>query len=116
MRTMPGFEHPASTVERLQQDRVFVPTIFVLLGAMICLRMPDIIATGRFWCEEGNVFFHNAWVLPAGKALFNPFGGYLNLAANAATLAGRWLLPVPPPPMPRSRSRLWSSSARSPCS
>jgi hypothetical protein len=81
-------------VERLRQDRVFVPTMLVLLGAMICLRMPDIIATGRFWCEEGNVFFHNAWVLPPGKALFNPFGGYLNLAANAATLAGRWLLPV----------------------
>jgi hypothetical protein len=68
--------------------------MLALLAAMICLRMPNIIAVGRFWCEEGNVFFHNAWVLPPGKALFNPFGGYLNLAANAATLASRWLLPV----------------------
>ncbi len=56
--------------------------------------MPDIILTGRFWCEEGNVFFHNAWVMPPFQALFNSFGGYLNLAANAGTLAARWLLPV----------------------
>ena len=78
----------------LRRDRVFVPVMLALLAFAICLRMPDIVIQSRFWCEEGNVFFHNAWVLPPMHALFHPFGGYLNLAANAGTLAARWLLPV----------------------
>lgn len=65
-----------------------------LFALMICLRMPEIILKGRFWCEEGNIFFHNAWIMSPGNALFNSFGGYLNLIANAAPLAARWFLPI----------------------
>ena len=68
--------------------------MLAIYAAMICLRMPRIIITGRFWCEEGNIFYHDAWTLPPGAALFHSFGGYLNLFANGATLAARWLLPV----------------------
>jgi len=68
--------------------------MMLLFAIMICVRMPEIILKGRFWCEEGNVFFHNAWVMPPVQALFNSFGGYLNLAANGASLAARWLLPI----------------------
>jgi hypothetical protein len=83
-----------SLARRLGHDRVLLPALLVVFGSMICLRMPQIIVEGRFWCEEGNVFYRNAWLLAPGTALFNSFGGYLNLAPNAATLAARWLLPV----------------------
>ncbi len=61
---------------------------------LLCARMPQIIIKGRFWAEEGHVFFSNAWTLPPLQALLTSFGGYLNLPANAATLAARWLLPL----------------------
>ena len=61
---------------------------------LICVRMPDVVIEGRFWAEEGTVFFHNALVLPAWQAVWNPIGGYLNLVANVASLLARWTLPV----------------------
>ena len=61
---------------------------------LICVRMPDIILQGRFWAEEGPQFFANAWVAPPLTALFTSYGGYLNLVANAATLAARWSVPL----------------------
>jgi hypothetical protein len=75
-------------------QRMVVPALLALVAVMICARMPNILLEGRFWAEEGNIFYHNAWVMPPLRALFNSFGGYLNLAANGATLAARWLLPV----------------------
>ncbi len=59
-----------------------------------CTRMPQIVITGRFWAEEGRVFFRNAWDQPPLQALFTSYGGYLNLPANAAALAARWLMPL----------------------
>ena len=50
--------------------------------------------TGRFWAEEGRPFFENAWVMAPLQALSTSFGGYLNLVANAAALAARWLMPL----------------------
>jgi hypothetical protein len=57
--------------------------------------MPQIMIIGRFWAEEGHVFFARAWDMPPAQALFTPFGGYLNLLANAAPLLARWILPLP---------------------
>jgi len=65
-----------------------------LFALLVCVRMPQIILKGRFWAEEGQVFFANAWNMPPGQALLNSYGGYLNLIANAATLAARWVLPL----------------------
>jgi hypothetical protein len=69
--------------------------LLAVFAMLVCLRMPQIILTGRFWAEEGRYFFHDAWTQPPLQALFFDFGGYLNLAANGATLAARWLMPLP---------------------
>lgn len=65
-----------------------------MFALLVCVRMPDVLREGRFWAEEGRVFFHDAWVLPPLRALFMPYGGYLNLLATASTLLARWTLPV----------------------
>lgn len=69
--------------------------LIACVAILICVRMPEIILKGRFWTEEGKVFFHNAWTLPPLQALFFSFAGYMNLSANAGTLAARWLMPLP---------------------
>lgn len=71
--------------------RLILLTAFALL---VCIRMPEIVLKGRFWAEEGQFFFHDAWVMSPVQALLAPIGGYLNLVANASTLAARWLMPL----------------------
>lgn len=68
--------------------------VLILFAALVCLRMPEIVIKGRFWAEEGRYFYHDAWVMPPLQALLAPVGGYLNIVANASTLAARWLLPL----------------------
>ena len=47
---------------------------------------------GRFWAEEGAVFFHNASMLPwQGVCLLVSYAGYLNLIANLAGVLARHL-------------------------
>ncbi len=72
----------------------YLPALLAAYAALLCLRMPEIIIKGRFWAEEGTVFFENAWKLPAMQALLTSYGGYLNLPANGAALAARWLMPL----------------------
>ncbi len=71
-----------------------VALALLLYAGLVLLRMPKIVLKGRFWAEEGAVFFANAWTLDPLHALAVPVGGYLNLVANGATLAARWLVPV----------------------
>ena len=52
--------------------------------ALVCARMPNVIHQGRFWAEEGTVFYSNARKLPWLEATFNSYAGYTNLAANLA--------------------------------
>lgn len=56
--------------------------------------MPEVVFKGRFWAEEGRNFFQNALVVSPLQALLTPYGGYLNLVANAATLAARMVMPL----------------------
>jgi hypothetical protein len=63
-------------------------------AALVCLRMPQIVLHGRFWAEEGAVFFRRAWDQPARQALWAPYGGYLNIVANGTTLLARWAVPL----------------------
>ena len=69
-----------------------VVVCLVLLGyaVLIAVRMPQIVGHGRFWAEEGTIFFVNAWSQDSLRALLTPVGGYLNVVATAATLAARW--------------------------
>jgi hypothetical protein len=60
-----------------------------LFVALVWLRLPEIMRHGRFWAEEGRIYFHNAWVMPWWQALLRPAVGYLNAAANLAGLLAR---------------------------
>lgn len=60
--------------------------LFVPLAAAIAWRLPAVFADGRFWAEEGLVYYSRAWHLPAGEALLALHSGYLNIVANVATL------------------------------
>jgi hypothetical protein len=66
----------------------------VVFIALVCLRLPEVIYPGRFWAEEGAVYYRVAWTMPWWQALWSPYVGYLNLAANAAGLAARYLVPL----------------------
>ena len=82
-----------ATAER--HPRLTRALILVLFAVLVLVRMPEILIKGRFWAEEGRNFFADAWAMPPLAALFHSYGGYLNLVANAATLAARLLLPLP---------------------
>ena len=70
-------------------------TAYVLLFALLLtLRLPRILLEGRFWAEEGRVFFENAWNMPWFDALLVSHSGYLNLVANLAGVLARHLAPL----------------------
>ena len=55
-------------------------------AALVLWRMPLIVLHGgRFWAEEGAVYFTNAWNRPWYDAWFAIHTGYLNFAAGFAT-------------------------------
>lgn len=58
-----------------------------LFGLLISLRLPLAWKEGRFQDEEATVFLAYAWNFPWQEALLRSFGGYLNIAANATTVA-----------------------------
>ena len=65
-------------------------TRVVLFGAFILLiavRLPEVLLKGRFWAEEGSVYFVDAWRKPFFDALVTAYpADYWNLTASAATL------------------------------
>jgi len=60
-------------------------------AALLFARMPEVLH-GRLWAEEGIVFYEHAATMPAWQALWLPYFGYLNLAANAAPIIARALV------------------------
>ena len=60
--------------------------LFPVLAALIAWRLPLPLTEGRFWAEEGLVYYSKAWHLPALDALLALHSGYLNIVANTATL------------------------------
>ncbi|WP_419730666.1 hypothetical protein [Lichenicola sp.] len=78
-----------------QRPRLSLILLLILgFAVLVVARMPEIVLKGRFWAEEGRNFFAAAATLPPLRALFNSYGGYLNLVANAATLAARLVMPL----------------------
>ncbi len=74
--------------------RLAPAALLVLFALAVCVRMPEVLIKGRFWAEEGRNFFPTARALPPLAALLHPYGGYLNLVANAAMLAASRLMPL----------------------
>ena len=83
-----------SGANRPALQRRTIAAVLVCYALLLCVRAPQIIIKGRFWAEEGKVYFSNAWTMHPWTALFTPYVGYLNLPANAATLAARYLMPL----------------------
>jgi hypothetical protein len=73
----------------------FEKWLYVLLFAgLAAARIPEILSKGRFWAEEGQIFFVNALEHPWYKALFLSYGGYLNITANLAGVLAHYLVPL----------------------
>jgi hypothetical protein len=60
--------------------------LLVIFALVLVARLPRPWAEGRFLDEEATVFLAYAWHYPWAHALFRPFAGYWNLAANSATV------------------------------
>ena len=58
---------------------------FLVFAVLIAIRMPGVLR-GRFWAEEGAVFFTRAWDWPWYQALVAPYGGYMSLVGNASAI------------------------------
>lgn len=71
-----------------RRGREIPTTIFVALLLLGISRSPYIFFRGRFWAEEGSVFFRHMATLPFPESLFFVYerGGYYYLFANAANL------------------------------
>jgi len=61
-------------------------------AAMLLARIPNASLHPRLWVEEGQVFYPRAAAMPWYRALLMPYGGYLNLIANAAPVLARNLV------------------------
>jgi hypothetical protein len=67
--------------------------IFVF-AAFTTIRIPSVLTSGRFWAEEGTVFFVNAWYQNWHNALFASYGGYMAICANLAGVLAKYLVPL----------------------
>jgi hypothetical protein len=61
---------------------------------LVAVRMPQVLLKGRFWAEEGAIYFINARTQPWPEALFTIHTGYLNLAASVAGLLAAHAVPL----------------------
>lgn len=74
--------------------KLFSALLLAGFAVLVAARLPLVWLRGRFWGEEGAVYFHNAWNLPWPDALFAVHTGYLNLSASIATLLAVHLVPL----------------------
>jgi hypothetical protein len=61
-------------------------TLIIALFVLNAIRIPNIWTGGRFWAEEGAVYFSRALTMPWLDALVAPHANYLNITANIAGL------------------------------
>jgi hypothetical protein len=79
----------------VQLLRLMLLFSFVII---LFLRMPDVFF-GRFWAEEGSVFFVTAASLPWWSAMLHSYGGYLNIVANTASVIAFHAVPLEDAPL-----------------
>lgn len=58
------------------------------------LRVPTLLYPGRFWAEQGAVYFHNAYLLPAARFFLTPDLGYYSLYDKVASYAAAHVVPL----------------------
>jgi succinate dehydrogenase hydrophobic anchor subunit len=88
--------NPASTSTIFAGEPISVAekSVYVLLFALlVAIRIPKIL-DGRFWAEEGTIFFRHAWQVPWEQAILWSYGGYLNISANLAGILAAHLVPL----------------------
>lgn len=73
--------------------RILLAFIVFICFVLICIaRAPDVLLDGRFWAEEGTLFWANARESQFAHLWFVPEQhGYLSLATNMQTLSATWL-------------------------
>jgi hypothetical protein len=79
---LPAKSAADASTTTLLKEKIFW---LVAFGILIAIRIPGVLH-GRFWAEEGAVFFTRAWELPWYQALVAPYGGYLSLVGNASAI------------------------------
>lgn len=77
---------------RSSAEKAILLCSFALL---VAVRLPNVFLQGRFWAEEGTIYFEYAWRLPWLDALLSSTNaGYWNLTASGATLLARYAVPL----------------------
>jgi hypothetical protein len=64
---------------------------FGLYIALSLVKMRAYLVSGRFWAEEGMVFFARIKPLPFWKALYFQYNGHLELATNLIAAIASWV-------------------------
>src|SRR5271170_1483198 len=66
----------------------FYTFMLMAYAVAVLVRMPDILIKRRFWAEEGELYFHNAWNERWYDALFAVHSGYLTRIIHEVGEAG----------------------------
>jgi hypothetical protein len=68
--------------------------VLLAYSFLVCARLPNAVIQGRFWAEEGRVYFKAAAEQQWFGALTTVHMGYLNLSATFGALAAYYLMPM----------------------
>lgn len=78
--------------KRLQDDTWPRLAVLGAYAALVLARSPALVWPGRFWAEEGSVYFASAVTHPAWEVLTTPLLGYYSLYNLVAVLAAAHLV------------------------
>lgn len=68
--------------------------ILILYVGLIMIRVPEIIWPGRFWAEEGFVYFREAYMSQPWNVLINSHQGYYSLFNKIASITAVYAVPL----------------------
>ena len=90
--------HEAERMSEAGKSLPFSPAaklaILLAFCFLVCARLPNAVIQGRFWAEEGRVYFRAAAEQHWFDALTTVDTGYLNLSATLGSLAAYYLVPM----------------------
>lgn len=68
--------------------------ILCSLVCLVILRVPEIICTGRFWAEEGTIYFREAYMSAPSRVLLTANLGYYSLYNKLAAILAAHAVPL----------------------